>query len=246
MNKVRCFIACILLAGGPVSGWGDDDSGDGTGSPEPDYFSDYQEGYGMGATPVALEPTHLMLVPTARVLSKKGFVVSFHEFSFGLDRNIQISLCPWIPKTGRLLLGAKFGLRPDLAFGIGISDRTTSFYQFSSTMLGLYGVKSHALSGQSTLYGMVDIQIGNDYYFEVAAGDEYQLSPLVKIMGELALYTHFGRRSTDVDFDANIGLRYTWPTFKPLKIDLGINLNSMVQGIVPWPYIDVSYSSKIR
>jgi hypothetical protein len=200
---------------------------------------------------VALEPTHLMLVPTAQVLQRNQYVLSFHEFSFGIDNNIQIFICPWDPTPGRIWLGGKFGVRPDLAFGVGISDQywyfdDNNYTYFHSPMFGLYGVKTIYDDAGTAAYGMADLQFGDVFNFELGAGLERAATRQVKLMGELALssnytdhYNHMG-----MGFDLNLGIRYMVASLPPLKIDFGINVKNY--GLNAWPYIDVSYSSQIR
>jgi hypothetical protein len=204
---------------------------------------------------VALEPTHLMMLPTTQVLQRNQYVLSFHEFSFGLDNNIQIFLCPWTPRAGRLWLGGKFGLREDLAVGVGISEQYwyhsphNDYYYFYGPMFGAYGVKTLATGTDQTIYGLADVQVGDGFNFELGAGLERVAARQVKLMGELALSSNWYDASghgmdMGVGFDLNLGLRYMMASLPQLKIDLGLNVKNY--SVQVWPYVDISYSSRIR
>jgi hypothetical protein len=200
----------------------------------------------LASADVALEPTHLMLVPTMQVLQKNQYVISFHELSFGIEDNIQLFLCPpweyWnyiVP--GRLWLGGKFGIHDDFTLGVGICD------QFYGLSLGLYGVKTVLNSDNNTVYGMADLQVNGDYLsMEFGAGLERVLTQQLKAMGEVALASNFAHHNNifDIGFVLNFGLRYMVTSLPPLKIDFGINVTNYEHSV--WPYIDVSYSSQIR
>jgi hypothetical protein len=208
------------------------------------------------AADVALEPTHLMMVPTTHVLQRNQYVLSFHECSFGIDNNIQIFFCPWDPKPGRVWLGGKFGLREDLAVGVGISDQYWYDYDyydgyrfFHGPMLGLFGVKTLASSSDQVVYGLADLQGGSGFNVEVGAGIERTATQQVKLMGELALSSnwydvHGHGLEMGIGVDLNLGLRYMVASLPQLKIDFGLNVKNYAYSL--FPYIDVSYSSQIR
>jgi len=69
----------------------------------------------------AVEPTHYLFMPTARVNQPGELVLGLHEISYAFPGKLQIQ-ASILDNIGRLSLAAKYGFHKNLAGGVGLAS----------------------------------------------------------------------------------------------------------------------------
>ena len=177
---------------------------------------------GVFAKNSAVEPTHYLFMPTARVNQPGDLVLGLHEISYALPGKLQLQ-CSLVDNIGRLDLAAKYGFHRNLAGALGLAHSIISFGKH-----GIHDAPARfgaflAYEFDSRHYGMVltgHTQIGSNFSVGADLGGKITPTDVWSFLWEVGLSADLTDESLWLYGIA--GIRFHLPNVPGLFFDLGV------------------------